>query len=240
MRLLLVVAGLWGSTANAQPTAPGAANPPPAPPKVDPAPPAVAPPAAAPPAVAPPAPAPPKPSPKQVAQSLAAAIEKGDAAALRAAVVTEGVSPQLADATLALAGALRRLDAVAATRFTTAVPPTGFSQGTLHVTESLKAVEGAVEKIEGDQATLTLAAGGKPAVIRFKRAGDEWRVDLTPAGEDAKATEVAAKRLLKLYDLLIKAADQTAAEISAGAVASVEEGSAAFARRVLKARILAD
>lgn len=230
----------------AQATAPVAGDPVPAPPKVDPAPPKVEPappkvelaPPVAPPAVAPPV-ASPKPTPKQVVQSLAAAIEKGDGAAIRALVVAQGASPQLADATLALAGALRRLDAAAATRFNGAVPAGGLTQSILNVTASLKAVDAAAEKIEGDSATLTLA-GGKQAVIRLKRAGDEWRVDLTPAGEDAKAAGLATGRLLKLYDLLIKAADQTSADLTGGAIGSAEEASQVFARRVLKARIEAN
>jgi len=212
-------------------TPPAVALPAPNPPPVTPRPVAPSP-------VTPPVPAAPRPAPKQVALAAAAAIEKGDATALRALVLSEGISPELADATIALASALRRLDAAAATRFANVTPPVNITQGALDLTRALKAVEGAQEKIEGDLASLTLPANpaAQPLILRLARRGEDWRMDLTPAQGDSAATTRAAQRLLKLYDLLTKAADQTTAELSASQLTTPEEAAALFAGRVLRAR----
>ena len=187
---------------------------------------------------APPAPAP-APGPKQVAQALAGAIDRGDAAAARGLVVAHGISPQLADATVALAGAVRRLETTAGAKFAGNGAAGATVTRALRLTEGLRAVEQAQEQVDGDSATLTLPGATVP-VLRARRADGAWRVDLTPVAPDDAAAVREAKRLFKLYDLLIKAADQTAAEVNAGAHATPEDAAAAFAGRVLRARVMAE
>ncbi|HYE20184.1 MAG TPA: hypothetical protein VEA69_17180 [Tepidisphaeraceae bacterium] len=197
-----------------------------------------APPAPAPVPVAPPAPAPP-PGPKQVAVALAGAIDRGDAAAARGLVVAHGISPQVADATVALAGAVRRLETTAGAKFTGNGAAGAVVTRALRLTDGLRAVEQAQEQVDGDSATLTLPGAGAP-VLRARRTDGAWRIDLTPAAPDDAAVAREARRLFKLYDLLAKAADQTAAEVNAGAHATSDEAAAAFAGRVLRARLMAE
>ncbi len=180
----------------------------------------------------------PLPSPRQIALALAAALDKSDANSAKSLVIPQGHSAKIVDATIALAQALRKLDAAAATRFPDAGQ--GISQGAMRFGEMLKGVEQGQEKIEGDSASLALPP---PAgVLHLKKVGGKWLVDMTPpAAPSATPASIAksADRLLKLYDLLAQAADQTTAEIAAGIYPTTQDAAAALTRRILRARLLA-
>jgi hypothetical protein len=170
----------------------------------------------------------PIPSPKAVALAFAASLEKGDADVARGLVVGgAGDRARWVDAAVALTGALKRLDAAASARF--GEGGLAVSQGQLHLVQSLKALEQAQEKVEGDAATLTLpGAGARP--LRLTRApGGRWHLVLP--GDGDVAGQVA------LYGQLARAAEATAAEIAAGDFADAAGAARAFAARVTEARL---
>jgi hypothetical protein len=172
-----------------------------------------------------PAPVAPLPSPKAVALAFVTSLEKGDATVARALVPGEEQVPWV-DASLNLAAALKRLDAAAVARFGEAGH--AVSQGQLHLADSLKAIEKAQEKVEGDAATLTLPGGAKP--VRLVRLAGTWRV----AGP---STAAEAREQVALYEGLARAADLTAGEIAAGAYANAAAAARRFAQRVTEARL---
>jgi hypothetical protein len=172
-----------------------------------------------------PAPIGPLPSPKAVALAFVTSLEKGDATVARALVPGEEQVPWV-DASLNLAAALKRLDAAAVARFGEAGH--AVSQGQLHLADSLKAIEKAQEKVEGDAATLTLPGGAKP--VRLVRLAGTWRV----AGP---STAAEAREQVALYEGLARAADLTAGEIAAGAYANAAAAARRFAQRVTEARL---
>lgn len=166
------------------------------------------------------------PSPKAVALAFAASLDKGDADVARGLVAGGGDRARWVDAAVGLARALKRLDAAAQARFGEA--GRGVSQGQLHLVQSLKAMEQAQEKVEGDAATLTLPGDARP--LRLTRgAGGRWQ--LVVPGDGDVAGQAA------LYNRLAHAADATAGELAGGSYADAGAAARAFAARVTEARL---
>jgi hypothetical protein len=184
------------------------------------------PPAAPPPTTAPVAP----PAPKAVALAFASALEKGDAATAKSLLAPDetGNRAKWVDATVALSAALRKLDAAAVAKFGESTK--SISQDQLHLGASLKALEQAQEKIDGEAATLTLPGQPRPLLRLRKFDGGQWRLEAGPA-KDQTAQQLA------LYARLLKAATKTTDEIAAGACPSAESAARVFAARVLEARL---
>ncbi len=176
------------------------------------------------------APAAPPPTPTAIGLAFAAAIERGDAAAAKARAVGEPAHAKWVDATVKLAGSLKKLDAAAVARW--GEGGRKVSQNTMGLGEALGALRQAQEKVEGPRATLTQPGGGGPALRLRQGAGGAWRVEAPAQGR-------ALETQLRLYALLSDAAERTAAEVAAGGFANAEEAAAAFARRVLRARVAA-
>lgn len=188
--------------------------------------PATPPPATAPPATAPVAP----PAPKAVALAFAAALEKGDAATAKSLLAPDetGNRAKWVDATVALSAALRKLDAAAVAKFGESTK--SISQDQLHSGASLRSIEQAQEKINGEAATLTLPGQPRPPLRLRKVDGGQWRLEVGPASDQAA-------QQLALYSRLAKAATKTTDEIAAGACPSAESAARVFAARVLEARL---
>src|SRR5438105_10673382 len=120
----------------------------------------------------------PLPSPKAVATAFAGLIEKGDASAAKALVPQDSMHAQWVDATVALASALKRLDAAAVAQFGEGAGK-GISQNQLHLTASLKALEQAQEKVDGDTATLTVPDWPRPLLL--KKVDGKWQLQVGPS-----------------------------------------------------------
>jgi hypothetical protein len=182
-----------------------------------------------PPATAPVVPVAP-PAPKAVALAFAAALEKGDAATAKSLLAPDatGNRGKWVDATIALGAALRKLDDAAVAKFGESTK--SISQDQLHLGASLKSIEQAQEKIEGDAATLTLPGQPHPLLRLRKVDGGQWRLEAGP-------TPDSAAEQLALYARLLKAAAKTTDEIAAGGYASAESAARVFAARVLDARL---
>jgi len=170
------------------------------------------------------------PAPKAVALAFAAALEKGDAATAKSLLAPDetGNRGQWVDATIALSAALRKLDAAAVAKFGESTK--SISQDQLHLGASLKSIEQAQEKIDGDAATLTLPGQPHPLLRLRKVDGGQWRLEAGPAPE-------TAREQLALYARLLKAATKTTDEIAVGDYASAESAARVFAARVLDARL---
>jgi hypothetical protein len=171
----------------------------------------------------------PLPGPKAIAVAFAAAVERGDAASARAQVnPADPAHVRWATATVELAAALKRLDAAAAARFGDAAP--GVSQKQFHLGESVKALEQGQEKIEGEEATVSVGGGGQAQPLRFRKLEGKW--SLVPP-----VAEGNAERTIGLYNRLAKAADRTASEIAGGVHPSAGAARGAFEARVTEARL---
>ena len=174
--------------------------------------------------------APPPPPPKAVVIAFAAAINRGDAAAAKTLALPDEAHGQWIDSTVALAAGLKKLDAAAVARFGDAGRKV--SQNGLGMTTALGALEQGQEKIEGDRAVVN-GAGMNGGTLGLRRGEHgKWLIELP-------VTDAQRARTRKLYDLLIEAAGQTAAEVSAGRHPSADAAKAAFEQRVLRARIRA-
>jgi hypothetical protein len=174
----------------------------------------------------PPVAAAPLPSPKAVALAFVLSLDKGDATVAKALLPPGGGRGRWVDAAIGLSAALKRLDAAAVARFGEA--GRAVSRDQLNLAISAKAVEQAVEKIEGDSATLTLP--GSPRPLRLKKVGGLWQLEVGPTEEEA-AEQVA------LCERLAGAADATAGEVAAGRYADPAAAARAFAARVTEARL---
>jgi hypothetical protein len=176
-----------------------------------------------------PAPAPAAlPSPKAVAIAFAASLDKGDAAVAKALIPPDSVHTSWLDASLALSAALRSLDAAATARFGDAAGK-GVTQDRLHLADAAKALEGAQEKMEGDQATLTLPGHSEP--IELKKVDGKWQLRVGPANQGEAQRQIAFLR--RLTD----ATSRTAKEVASGTYPDAEAAAQVFAGRVLDARL---
>jgi len=169
----------------------------------------------------------PLPSPKAVALAFAASLDKGDADVVRGLVAGGADRARWVEAAVGLAQALKRLDEAATARFGEA--GRAVSQGQLHLVQSLKALEQAKEKVEGDEATLALPGDARP--LRLTRGGSGGRWQLVVPGDGDVAGQAA------LYGRLARAADATAREIATGGFADAGAAARAFAARATEARI---
>jgi hypothetical protein len=166
----------------------------------------------------------PLPSAKAVALAFAGLVERGDASAAKGLVPQDSMHAQWVDATVALASALKRLDAAAVAKFGDGAGK-AISQNQLHLTASLKSLEQAQEKVEGDTATLTVPEVPRPLVL--KKVEGRWQLQVG----------ATSQREIELLHDLAQAADRTAGEIAAKEHASVDGARAVFAARVLDARL---
>ena len=166
----------------------------------------------------------PLPSPKAVALAFAGLVERGDASAAKGLVPQDSMHAQWVDATVALASALKRLDAAAVAKFGDGAGK-AVSQNQLHLTASLKSLEQAQEKVEGDTATLTVPESPRPLILR--RVEGRWQLQVG----------ATSQREIELLHDLAQAADRTAGEIAAKEHASMDGARAVFAARVLDARL---
>jgi hypothetical protein len=166
----------------------------------------------------------PLPSPKAVALAFAGLIEKGDASAAKALVPQDALHAQWVDATVALASALKRLDAAAVGKFGEAGGRT-VSQNQLHLAASLKSLEQAQEKVDGDTAALSVPDW--PRSLLLKRVDRKWQLQVGPSSH----------LQIDLLQNLAQAADRTAGEIAANEYATPAAARTVFAARVLDARL---
>src|SRR6266700_2770701 len=113
------------------------------------------------------------PPPKAVALAFAGLIEKGDASAAKALVPQDPLHAQWVEATVALSSALKRLDAAAVAKFGEAAGK-GISYNQLHLTASLKSLEQAQEKVDGDAAILTVPDWPRPLLL--KSVDGRWQL----------------------------------------------------------------
>jgi hypothetical protein len=169
----------------------------------------------------------PTPSPKAVALAFVLSIDKGDATVAKALVPPGEGRARWVDAAVGLSAAVKRLDAAAVARFGEAGRVV--SQGQLHLADSVKAVEQAAEKVEGEAATLTLGGSGRS--VRLRKADGRWQMLVGPADDAEAAGQVA------LSERLARAADVTAGEIAAGGYADAGAAARGFAARVTEARL---
>ena len=179
-----------------------------------------------PPATAPVVPAAPLAGPKAVAIAFAVALDKGDAATAKALIPADDARGRWVDAAIALSAALKKLDAAAVAKFGEAGKVV--SQNQLHLADSLKSLEQAQEKIEGDAATLTVPGQAKP--LNLKKVEGRWQLQVGPSKDEVD-------RQLSLHRRLARAAEQTAAEIGDGSLTSAERASRVFTERALNARL---
>ena len=166
----------------------------------------------------------PPPPPKAVVLAFAAAIGRGDAAAAKALVVPDDSHGQWVDSTLALAASLNKLDAASVAKF--GEPGRKVSQNALGMTAALSALDQGQEKITGDGAVVN----GTIHLRRGERG--RWLIELP-------TTDAERTRRRMLYDLLVEAAEQTAAEVAAGRHPTLDAARTAFEQRALRARVRA-
>ena len=170
----------------------------------------------------------PPPAPKAVALSFAGAIDRADQAAAKSLVVPGDTHVRWTESTIKLAASLKKLDAAAIAKF--GEPGRRVSQNALGMPDSFAALQQAQEKIEGDRATLALPGAPTPVLSLRRSANGAWLID-------APIPEADLPRQHRLYAALIEAAERTTTEIAAGAYPNPDHAAAAFARRVLRARI---
>jgi hypothetical protein len=134
------------------------------------------------------------------------------------------------DSTLALAASLKKLDAAAVAKF--GEPGRKVSQNSLGMTAALSALDQGQEKITGDRAVVNGGGTGGGTIHLRRGERGRWLIDLP-------ATDAQRTRRRKLYDLLVEAAEQTAAEVSGGRHPTVDSARTAFEQRALRARVRA-
>jgi hypothetical protein len=167
------------------------------------------------------------PGPKAVALAFAGSIEKGDAATAKGLVPADDAHARWVEAAAELSTALKKLDAAAGGRFGDAGK--AVSRNQLHLNDSVKSLEQAQEKIDGDSATLTLPGRAEPLVL--KKVEGKWQLQVGPT------TSGEAEAQLALCARLTRAAQRTAEELAGGTYATADQAARVFGARVLDARI---
>jgi hypothetical protein len=162
-----------------------------------------------------------------VALAFAGSIEKGDASTARELVPADEMHARWVDAAAGLSGALKTLDVAAVARFGDLGK--AVSRNQLHLTDSVKSLEQAQEKVDGDTATLTVPGRAEPLVLR--KVDGKWQLQVGPASAAEAEAQVA------LLARLTRAAQRTADELAGGTHATAEQAAKVFAARVLDARM---
>lgn len=166
-------------------------------------------------------------TPVATAKSFFAAVEAGSADAAMNLIVNaddrvERMMRQLARAT----GAFADLNAAAKEAFGEGITDT---QGFAGPPPS--ALEQATVQEEGDTATLTSPEFGEP--MRFVRRDGKWYIDLTEQMDTVNEGDVA--QMEQVVPLIARAYRETADDVRAGRVESMQEMEQAFAERMQRA-----
>jgi hypothetical protein len=161
-------------------------------------------------------------TPESAAAAFATALDSGDAAGARAASVGTDQDQQVVEKMAHVAGEMRSLHDAAAAKFGDAAAAQ-IVQKPASISESIK---GAAVKIEGDGATLT-PKNASDTTLHLLRTGGQWKVDIAALtrGQDLAAA-------MPMFDTIARAANDTAMEIRAGSIKSVDQARAAMAERL--------
>jgi hypothetical protein len=160
-------------------------------------------------------------SPRLAAKSFYGAVESGDIATVRASMLAaDDAQQKLVDAFTDVIAASLQMGSAARDKFGAA----GDSLGTTVIPkEEAARIDKAEEKIDGDDATLSVP--GRPVPMKFRRVDNAWRLIVTDfAG--AKPDNIAAQT--QLLQQLARILNQTSADISAGKFTAPEQAQAAF------------
>jgi len=158
-------------------------------------------------------------SPKGAARTYAAAMANGDAEMAKKACT--GGDPKLIESMAVAAGNFKKLQDAAISKFGDE-GKTVFG-GTANGFDVDKNLDDAVEKIDGDNATVTLKSG-KP--LNLKKVDGEWKVDASEMGGVAGSMGVA------MADSMGKTAKELADEINDGKYKTAAEAKDAFSKKM--------
>lgn len=161
-------------------------------------------------------------TPKGAAESLAAAMEKGDVEGVKRA--SAGGDPKAVEGMTKVVAAMKELNDAAVAKFGDQGKGIA-SNGPGGDLDMARKVREAEVKIEGDTVTLTVKGDDDP--LKLKKVDGEWKVDLSEMAGPAAAMGAA------MFDGMASAAKQTAADIKAGKYKTAEEAEAAFTAQMM-------
>jgi len=171
-------------------------------------------------------------TPRAAAKSFYNAIEAGDVATIRMSMLAEDdAQRKLVDAFTDVIAASGKLATAARDRFGAAGDALGMSA---IPKEQAARIDKGDEKIDGNDATLTLS--DRPVPMTFRKSGGGWKRVVT---DFAGATPANISSQIDLLNQLAQNLNDTASEIAAGKYQSPEQAQTAFQDRMNAAMIKA-
>ncbi len=163
---------------------------------------------------------------KAAALAFAKALENGDAAAAKDACVGTEKELAMVDGVVNVMGAMKKMGKAATDKFGDAGKALIQDQGNPGE-QMAKELENANIKVDGDTATVT-GKGEKEEPLKMKKVGGKWKLDLSamPGKEDMEKAS-------GMFAGMAKAANETAADISAGKYKTVDEAKEAFGMKMM-------
>ena len=171
-------------------------------------------------------------TPRSAAKSFFNAVETGDVATIRATMLAEDdAQRKLVDAFTDVIAASARLASSARDKF--GAPGDALGMTAIPKEEAARIDKGE-EKIDGESATLTIP--DRPVPMKFRKAGEGWKLIVTDfAGATAANIDLQTNLLAQLAQIL----NETATDISNGKYPSAEQAQGAFQERFNAAMIKA-
>src|SRR4051812_12335667 len=171
-------------------------------------------------------------SPKAAAKSFYAAVEAGDAAAMRDMIGADDADHQkLAQAFADVIAAGKKLADVARDKYGAAGDPIG--RGSITREDAAKIDSATVEE-NGDDATLTIP--GQQTPIKLHRTSGAWKLDIR-SFHGARAEELPAQ--ITLVSNMAAALTEAADEINTGKYATATEAESAIQQKLNEVMIKA-
>ena len=162
-------------------------------------------------------------TPKSAARAFTEALDKGDAAAARAAAITDEKNVAFVDVMTEFMKETRRLNEAAIARYGDAGKEVGGAEAEKDLT---KYYDEAEITETGDSATITRK--DEPAkALKLRRVNDEWKVDIA----SLLGTEIDIEKTVAMFKALNAAMREVATEISEGKHASADAAKYALAMK---------
>jgi len=166
-------------------------------------------------------------TPKGAAKAFGEGMSQGNFDAVKAAVLADEAQTKALEALVKVIANFKKVEEAAVTKFGEA-GKTVASQQQMSIGEELAKIDQAVEKIEGDTATLTSPGSQEP--LHLKKADGQWKVDFAAMpGSDQIAQAVP------MIDAMAGAAGELSEEITADKYKTADEAKNALGQKMMAA-----
>lgn len=159
-------------------------------------------------------------TPKGAASTLAKALQTGDVDTARKA--STGADDKTIQTLVSVVSGMKKLQDAMTAKFGAEETKSMTGRASNGMSDMLKKLDDADEKVSGDTAVVTPKGGGRP--INLKKIDGNWKVDLS---------ELSKASASPMFESIGKAASETADEVNAGKYKSAAEARKAMTMKMM-------